>query len=138
MGHPIHVIGDRPRDGYFCLCNDLVRAGVRELGSDGFVLLAYLLSRAGNNKGKPFETSPDRMSADLGWGRNRERVRRALAITAKEHRLVIRRFERDGRELTTRWAYVVAAGGRKFTDWELTEYGRPMLLPSKMSLEGDS
>ncbi|BBZ05996.1 hypothetical protein MDOR_01650 [Mycolicibacterium doricum] len=138
MGHPIHVVGGRPRDGYFYLCDDLVRTGVRELGSDGFVLLAYLLSRAGNSKGKPFETSPVRVSGDLGWGRNRERVRRALAIAAKEHRLVIRRFERDGRELATRWAYVVAAGGRKFTDWELTEYGQPIVLRPRMSPEGGS
>ena len=138
MGHPIHVIGDRPRDGYFYLCDELVRTGAHELGSDGFVLLAYLLSRAGGNKGRVFETSPARMSADLGWGLNRERVRRALEVAKKKNRLVIRRFERDGRELETRWAYVVATGGRKFTDWELTEYSRPIVLPSKTSPEGDS
>lgn len=138
MGHPIHVVGDRPRDGYFYLADELVRTGVRELGSDGFALLAYLLSRAGTSRGKPFETSPVRISDDIGWGRNRERVRRALAIAEKEHRLVIRRFERDGRELATRWAYVVAAGGRKFTDWELAEHGRPEALPSKVGPEVES
>jgi hypothetical protein len=138
MGNPIRVIGDRPRDGYFYTCDDLVRTGVRELGSDGVVLLAYLLSRAGNAKGKPFETSPDRISEDLGWGRNRERARRALEVAEKQHRLVKQKFVRDGRELTTRWAYVVAAGARKFTDWELTECNRPTVLPSRMSPEGDS
>lgn len=138
MGHPIHVIGDRPRDGYFYLCDELVRSGAQELGSDGFVLLAYLLSRAGSSKGKAFETSPARMSADLGWGLNRVRVRGALEITEKASRLVKRRFERDGRELETRWAYVVAAGGRKFTDWELTEYSRPVVLPPKQRSEDDA
>ncbi|BBY95185.1 hypothetical protein MGALJ_48540 [Mycobacterium gallinarum] len=139
MGNPIHVIGDRPRDGYFYLCDDLARTGARELGSDGLVLLAYLLSRAGNAKGgKPFETSSVRISIDLGWGPNRNRVRRALDAAEKQHRLVKRKFVRDGHEQTTRWAYVVAAGGRKFTDWELTECNRPIELPSKMSPEGDS
>lgn len=136
MGHPIHVVGDRPRDGYFYLSDELVRAGARELGSDGFVLLAYLLSRAGTSRGKRFETAPIRISGDLGWGRNRERVRRAVAVAAKEQRLVIRRFERDGRELATRWTYVVAAGGRKFTDAELSEYSRPTVLQSKMRPKG--
>lgn len=130
MGHPIHVVGDRLRDGYFYLADELIRTGARELGSDGFVLLAYLLSRAGTSRGKPFETSPVRISDDLGWGRNRERVRRALAIAEKEHRLVIQRHERDGRELETRRTYVVAAGGRKLTDWELSEYNRPKVLQS--------
>lgn len=139
MGNPIRVIGDRQRDGYFYLCDELVRGGVRELGSDGFALLAYLLSRAGNTKGgKPFETSSVRISEDLGWGPNRDRVRRSLAVAEKQHRLVRQKFVRDGRELTTRWAYVVAAGGRKFTDWELTECSRPVVLPSKMNPEGDS
>lgn len=139
MGNPIYVVGDRPRDGYFYLCDDLVRTGVRELGSDGFVLLAYLLSRAGSAKsGKAFETSPVRISIDLGWSRNRERARRALELAEKQHRLVKRKFVRDGRELTTRWAYVVAAGGRKFTDWELTECNRPMELPAKAGPTGDS
>lgn len=135
MGHPIYVIGDRPRDGYFYLCDELVRTGAQELGSDGFVLLSYLLSRAGSSKGRAFETSPARMSADLGWGLNRVRVRTALDVAEKTNRLVRRRFKRDGRELETRWAYVVASGGRKFTDWELTEYNRAIVLPSKLPSE---
>jgi len=139
MGHPIHVIGDRPRDGFFYLCNDLVRVGAHRsrLDSDGFVVMAYLLSHAGG-KGKPFETSPALMSAEFGWSRNRERVNRALANAEKDGRLVIRTFWRDGRELEKRRAYVVAAGGRRFTDWELSEYGKPIMLPSKKIAEGSS
>lgn len=139
MGHPIHVVGDRPRDGYFYLCNDLIRSGAHRsrLDSDGFVVLAFLLSHAGGS-GKAFETSPALMSEEFGWSRNRERVNRALANAEKDHRLVIRRFVRDGRELEKRRAYVVAAGGRRFTDWELTEFGRPIELPSKMHRTGAS
>ena len=79
MGHPIHVIGDRPRDGYFYLCDDLVRTGARELGSDGFVLLAYLLSRAGNAEGR--QAVRDIAGSHLDRPRvepQRERVRRTL------------------------------------------------------------
>lgn len=45
---------------------------------------------------------------------------------------MIRKFWRDGKEVPKRRAYVVAAGGRKFTDWELAEYGKHIILPSKM------
>lgn len=139
MGHPIHVVGDRPRDGYFYVCNDLIRVGAHKsrLDSDGFMVLAYLLSHAGGNA-RAFETSPARMSAEFGWSRNRERVNRAIANAEKDHRLVVRRFIRDGRELEKRRAYVVAAGGRRFTDWELTEYGRPIELPAVMHGKGAS
>lgn len=127
------MIGDRTRDGYFYLSDDLIRVGAHKsrLDSDGFMVIAYLLSHAGGN-GRPFETSPARMSAEFGWSRNRQRAARAIANAEKDHRLVVRRYIRDGRELEKRRAYVVAAGGRRFTDWELSEYGRPIELPSKM------
>ena len=114
MGRPIDVIGDRPRDGYFCLSNDLIRVGAHKLrlDSDGFVVIAYLLSHAGGG-GRPFETSPALMAREFGWSLNRERVTRALANAEKDGRLVIRRFIRDGRELEKRRAYVVAVGGRR-------------------------
>ncbi|MGV0695862.1 hypothetical protein [Mycobacterium paraintracellulare] len=139
MGHPIHVVGDRPRDGYFYLCNDLVRTGAHRsrLDSDGFVVMAYLLSHAGGH-GKPFETSPARMSEELGWSRNRLRALRALENAEKDGRLVIRKFWRDGKEVEKRRSYVVAAGGRRFTDWELSEFGKPIALPSKKTAEGSA
>jgi hypothetical protein len=130
-GHPIHVVGDRPRGGYFYLCDELVRNGIRELGSDGFTALAYLVSRAGTANGKPFQTSPTRMSEDFGWGSNRERARAALAAVEKAHRMVRRPLVRDGKELKTRWDYMIAVGGRRLTDWELTEYSKATVLPSK-------
>lgn len=85
MGHPIHVIGDRPRDGYFYLCDELVRVGAHrsQLDSDGFVVMAYLLSHAGG-KGRPFETSPALISAAFGWSRNRLRALRALENAEKQ------------------------------------------------------
>ena len=85
MGRPIHVIGDRPRDGYFYLSNDLIRVGAHKsrLDSDGFVVIAYLLSHAGGG-GRPFETSPALMAREFGWSLNRERVTRALANAEKD------------------------------------------------------
>ncbi|WP_200885673.1 hypothetical protein [Mycobacterium kyorinense] len=127
------MIGDRPRGGYFYLCNDLIRVGAHKsrLDSDGFVVMAYLLSHAGGG-GRPFETSPALMAKEFGWSLNRDRVKRALANAEKDGRLVIRRYMRDGREVQKRRAYVVAAGGRRFTDWERAEQSRPIELPSKV------
>lgn len=130
MGHPIYVIGERPRDGYFYVCNDLIRAGARELGSDGLAVMLYLLSHAGGS-GKPYTTSPARISDEFGWSQNRERVTRALANCEKDNRLIVRRFIRGDCELQKRRAYVVAAGGRQFTDAQLSEHNRPIVLPSK-------
>ena len=85
MGRPIDVIGDRPRDGYFYLSNDLIRVGAHKLrlDSDGFVVIAYLLSHAGGG-GRPFETSPALMAREFGWSLNRDRVTRALANAGKD------------------------------------------------------
>lgn len=139
MGHPIHVVGDRPPDGYFYVCNDLIRVGAHRsrLDADGLAVILHLLSHAGG-EGKPFETSPVRIAEEFGWSRNRLRVLRALANAEKDGRLVIRRYEREGREVAKRRAYVVAAGGRRFTDWELTEYARPIVLPAKRSAADSS
>lgn len=130
-GHPIYVVGEPPRGGYFTVGDELVRTGVRDMGSDGFAVICYLLSRAGTSNGKPFRTSPNRISEDFGWGSNRERARAALAAVEKANRMVRRPLERDGKQLRTRWDYMIAAGGRRFTDCELSEYSRPIVLRSK-------
>jgi hypothetical protein len=133
MGRPIDVIGDRPRDGYFYLSNDLIRVGAHKLrlDSDGFVVIAYLLSHAGGG-GRPFETSPALMAREFGWSLNRERVTRALANAGKDGPPRDPQIIRDGQELEKRRAYVVAVGGRRRTDWELADYGRPIELPPQM------
>jgi len=133
MGRPIDVIGDRPRDGYFYLSNDLIRVGAHKLrlDSDGFVVIAYLLSHAGGG-GRPFETSPALMAREFGWSLNRERVTRALANAGKDGP------PRDP-QIHPRWARARKApslrrGRRRSTatDWELAEYGRPIELPPQM------
>jgi hypothetical protein len=108
------------------------------MGSDGFAVICYLLSRSGTTAhGKPFQTTPTRISKDFGWGSNRERARAALTAAEKAHRMVRRPLVRDGKELQTRWDYMIAAGGRRFTDWELTEYSKAIVLPPKPDPRGN-
>lgn len=132
--NPIHVIGPPLREGFTGLCNELIREGGHRsrLGSDGVLVLAYLLSRAAPRGQKAWETSTVQISEQFGWGRNRNRVRDALATAVKDNRLVIRRYMCDGQEIPRRSAYVLAAGGRRLTDWEIAEYSRPIELPSAM------
>ena len=70
------------------------------------------------------------ISEDLGWGRNRERARAAIERAVSDGRLVKRGYMRDGQEIAQRCAYVVCAGGRRFTDEELVIVKEPILLPS--------
>lgn len=135
---PIQVIGEPIRKGFTLLSDELIRDGAHEnaLGSDGFLVIAFMLScaRAPDSNRKAWETSPLALSEQFGWGRNRERAKRALDQAEKDHRLVIRRSVRDGKPVTpggkpvTRKpvAYVVCAGGRRFTDAELQWWSRPI------------
>jgi hypothetical protein len=49
----------------------------------------------------------------------------------KDHRLIVRQYVRDGKLVARRCAYVVCAGGRRFTDSELFHCSAPIELPSK-------
>jgi hypothetical protein len=104
------------------------------LGSDGFVVIAWMLSSASapNSNKRVWETSAAEISEQLGWGSNRERAKRAIARAEKDNRLLIRGYMRDGRELDRdRYrAYVVCAGGRQFTDEEQSRLSRPIALRS--------
>ncbi|SHP14681.1 Uncharacterised protein [Mycobacteroides abscessus subsp. abscessus] len=130
--NPIHVIDPPLREGFTALSNELIRGGGHRsrLGSDGVLVLAYLLSRAAPRGQKAWETSAVQIAEQFGWPRNRDRVRDALEAAVKDGRLVIRGYIRDGMEVPRRSAYVVAAGGRRLTDLEIAEYSKPIELPS--------
>lgn len=132
--NPIHVIGPSLREGFTGLSNELIREGGHRsrLGSDGVLVLAYLLSRAAPRGQKAWETSAVQIAEQFGWPRNRDRVRDALDAAVKDNRLVIRGYIRDGRQVPRRSAYVVAAGGRRLTDLEIAEFSRPIELPSTL------
>jgi hypothetical protein len=136
--NPIHVIGDPLRKGVTWLSDELIRVGAHEdaLGSDGFVVIAFMLSWASapDSNRRAWETSAAQLSEEFGWGLNRERASRALDRAVKDNRLIIRGFTRDGQIVGHRCAYVVCAGGRRFTDEELSRWSRPIALPSKASL----
>jgi hypothetical protein len=133
-GNPIHVIGSPMREGFTYLSDELIREAAHEssLGSDGFVVLAYLLSRVSTTAQRAWETSAAQISEQFGWGRNRQRARRAIESAAKNNRLVIRKYVRGGQEVPRRCAYVVATGGRQLTDLEVAEHSKPIELPSKL------
>jgi hypothetical protein len=128
--NPILVFGEPVRHGVTWLSDELIRVGAHDdaLGSDGFAVVAYMLSCAcaPNSNRRPWETSPAALSEQFGWGQNRERARRAIDKAEKDHRLVRRKFVRDGKEIPQRCAYVVCAGGRRFTDEELSLWSRPI------------
>lgn len=137
--NPIHVIGEPMRNGVTWMSNELIRSGAHDdaLGSDGFVVMAYLLSRASTRPDQPaWETSAAQISEQFGWGRNRERAARALDAAVKDNRLVIRGYLRDGQLVARRCAYVVCAGGRRFTDEELLRWSTPISLESKTTRGG--
>lgn len=128
--NPIHVVGEPMRSGVTWLSDELIRVGAHEnaLGSDGFTVIAYMLScgsALGSNR-RPWETSPRALSNQFGWGSNRVRAMRAIESAEKDHRLVRRKYVRNGKEMDNRWAYVVCAGGRRFTDEELSLWSRPI------------
>lgn len=137
--NPIHVVGDPIRKGVTWISDELIRAGAHDhtLGSDGFVVMAYLLSWATSQSSRAWETSASQISEQFGWGRNRERASKALAAAEKDNRLVVRKYFRDGVEVPRRCAYVVCAGGRRFTDEEISRVSTPIVLPSKPDPEAD-
>ena len=91
--NPIHVIGEPIRKGVTWLSDELIRAGAHDdaLGSDGFVVVAYLLSRVSAPHKPAWETSAVQISEQFGWGLNRERAKGALDRAVKDRRLLIRR-----------------------------------------------
>ena len=130
--NPIRVIGDPIRNGVTWLSDELIREGAhdRALGSDGLVLMAYVLSRASTRR--VWETSAAQITEQFGWGGDRERARKAIDRAVKDHRLVLRPMLRGGRALRHRYEYVVCAGGRRFSDDELFEWTQPIVLPDNM------
>lgn len=132
--YPIHVHGGPLRKGYTVISDELIRVGAhdRALGSDGLAVILLMLSRASTNPGqKPWETSATQISVELGWGLNRDRASTAIKRAEDDGRLVKRSFIRDGQLVRQRCAYVVCAGGRKFTDEELVIVKEPIPLRSK-------
>ncbi|OPX12001.1 hypothetical protein B1790_06055 [Mycobacterium sp. AT1] len=125
------------RKGVTWLSDDLLRVGAHDdaQGSDGLVVVAYLLSRVSAPNKPAWETSAAQMSEQFGWGRNREPASRAIDRAVKDHRLVIRSYLRDGQLIPRRCAYVVCAGGRRFTDEELLRCTPPIAVPSKPARE---
>lgn len=124
------------RKGVTWLSDELIRSAAHDkhLGSDGFVVMAFLLSWASQNPGKrAWETSTSQMSEQFGWGRNRERASKAVQAAVKDGRLVIREYVRDGQIVPRRCSYLVCAGGRRFTPEELLQWSAPISLPSRES-----
>lgn len=131
------IVGNRNRvlfaensihSGYTRLDNELIRHGGHptELGQDGLMLMAYLVSAAGAPHDKPWETSGQAISKLFGWSKNGDRVAKASERCEKGQRLVRRKHVRNGKEIENRWDYVVCPGGRKFTDEELSRWSRPV------------
>lgn len=136
MGHryPIQVFGDPIRKGYTVVADELIRVGAHDqvLGSDGLAVILLMLSRGTTRAGqRAWETSATQISEELGWGRNRERASAAIQRAEDDGRLVRRGFTRDGQDVKQRCAYVICAGGRRFTDEELAIAKEPIVLPSK-------
>lgn len=134
--NPIHVIGEPMRKGVTWISDELIRSAAHDnlLGSDGFVVMAFLLSWASQGTGKrAWETSTAQMSDQFGWGKNRERASKAVQAAVKDGRLVVREYIRDGQLVPRRCSYLVCSGGRRFTPEELAQWSRPISLPSKNS-----
>lgn len=132
--NPIQVIGDPIRKGVTWLSDELIRSAAHDdlLGSDGLVVMAFLLSWApAAGSKRAWETSASQLSEQFGWGRNRERASRALNAAVKDGRLIVRDYIRDGQLVPRRCAYLVAAGGRRFTDEERMQWSTPIELPTK-------
>lgn len=139
--NPIHVIGEPVRHGVTWLSDELIRSGAHDdaLGSDGFVVIAFMLSWATSpdSTKRVWETSAAHLSEHFGWGKNRERVARALDRAVKDQRLIMRRYVRDGQMVARRCSYLVCSGGRRFTAKELFEWSVPIQLPSKTAAAED-
>lgn len=126
------MIGERTRNGFTIVSNELIRVGGHNtaLGSDGLLVMTYLLSCAtalGANQ-RPWETSVRAIAEHYGIGR--DRVRAALDRAVKDSRLVIRGYLIDGQLAPNRSMYVVCHGGRQFTDEELLAWSTPLEIES--------
>ena len=113
--------------------NELIRVGGHNtaLGSDGFLVMSYLLSCASppDAAQQHWETSVRAIAEHYGIGRSR--VRAALDRAVKDGRLVVRECLIGGRLAPNRFVYVVCAGGRQFTDEELLIWSTPIELGSR-------
>lgn len=130
--NPIILVGEPMRQGFTVLSNELIREGGQEqaLGADGFLVMAHLLSCAtpvGSGK-RVWETSAAQMAEVFGWPANRRRITKAIEAAKKDGRLLVREYVRDGVTVPRRCAYVVCAGGRKFTDGEASYHSAPIEL----------
>ena len=131
--NPVVLVGERPRTGFTMVGDELIRDGGHRdaLGPDGYLILSYLLSCASapREDQRHWETSVRAMADKFGMGR--DRVRAALDRAGKDGRLVVREYLLDGRLAPNRCAYVVCAGGRRFTEEELLHWSRPAELKSR-------
>lgn len=118
------------RQGFTLLSNELIRSGGHDkaLGADGLLVMAYLLSCAPTPGKRPWETSAAQMAEVFGWPANRRRITKAIEAAKKDGRLLVREYIRDGEIVARRCAYVVCAGGRKFTDGEASYHSAPIEL----------
>jgi hypothetical protein len=139
--NPIHVIGDPIRKGVTWLSDELIRSGAHDdaLGSDGFVVIAFLLSWATSpdTANRVWETSAAHISEHFGWGANRRRATKAIESAVKDGRLIVREYFQNGQIVPRRRAYVVAAGGRRFTDKERLCWSDPIRIPDRKAADSD-
>jgi hypothetical protein len=134
--NPILLVGDPVRQGFTLLSNELIRSGGHDkaLGADGLLVMAYLLSCAATPQSgkRAWETSAAQMAEVFGWPANRRRITKAIEAAKKDGRLLVREYIRDGVMVPRRCAYVVCAGGRKFTDGEASYFSAPIELEAKV------
>ena len=120
------------RKGVTWISDELIRSAAHDdqLGSDGFVAMAFLLSWApAAGSKRAWETSASQLSEQFGWGANRRRATRAIEAAVKDGRLLVREYMRDGQIVPRRCAYLVCAGGRRFTEEERAEWSKAIELP---------
>jgi hypothetical protein len=124
--NPVELVGKPPSDGFTKVLDELIREGGHKdaLGSDGFLVVCYLLSR-----GDGWETSAKQIAEQFGWSRDRVRARNALDAAVKDRRLVIREIWQGGKRV--REGYVLRADGRQFTDAEIGQWSAPITLPTR-------
>ncbi|MGV0824066.1 hypothetical protein ABQF35_14405 [Mycobacterium syngnathidarum] len=139
--NPIHVIGDHPRKGVTWVTDELIRDAAHDdrLGADGFTLMMFLLSWASQPPGstkRAWETSAAAISEQFGWGANRRRATKAIESAVKDGRLIVREYLRGGQIVPRRCAYLVCAGGRRFTDEERLRWSGPIMLPDTPDRDG--
>jgi DNA-binding PadR family transcriptional regulator len=120
--NPIRRIGDGPSQNFTRVANQLVRQAIPAIGTDGFTVLALLLSHE-----RGWETSAAEIARQLGLGRNRQRVRAALDRLVADRRLIIREHRRHGGG-RVRQEYILWADGRQFSDREVEQWSIPITV----------